>query len=57
MNDFVYLQNGIAGNPPTLIIGSRKVPLTEGTCLLWIKILVEFIRERGLRENVDCTKA
>lgn len=55
MNDagkpFIYLQNSIAGNPPILMVGNQKYPLPENTALLWLEIIVEFIRQRGVREH------
>ena len=47
----IYLQDSINGAPPTLCVGANKYPLTEGAAVQWLKVLVDFIQDRGLRNK------
>lgn len=49
----IYLQDSINGAPPTLCVGANKYPLTEGTAVQWLKVLVDFIQDRGLKQRGD----
>jgi hypothetical protein len=49
--EYIYLQDSVAGDPPVLCIGDRRVHLPEGTALLWLKILADFIWRRGIGEK------
>lgn len=47
----VYLQDSVNGNPPILCVGANKYPLNANTALLWMKVLLDFMQDRGLKNQ------
>lgn len=46
MNDGpIVLQPAVGDQPPTLVIGQRRVPLDMGTSILWVQILNEWFAQ------------
>lgn len=41
-----FLTDGIPGEPPILYFGNHKMPLDDGTALLWLQVFIRYFENK-----------